>query len=509
MDNLVKNIVIVGGGSSGWLTVAHLRHNLPEMVNITLIESSKMGTIGVGEGTQPFTTAFLYECGLEPSEWMHLCDSTYKLGVELDGWADNNVFVDNDTSEMAVLGNGIMMHEYVLASKKTKQEFLDWIPSYRLAQNNKSPKLNDHRLDFTFGLNGIAWDAVHFKAHDIVGMLKSKFQDKIKYYDAIVTDVKVNDNGIETLQLDNNETITADLFIDCTGFKSLLLEESLNEPFISFNDTLLCNRAVALPKEYNANRKTAMHPYTKATAMTAGWRWTIPTWSRIGNGYVYCDKFITPEQAEQELRDAIGEHEAEANHLQMKIGKHKNIAVKNVVAVGLSAGFVEPLEATGITFTTKAVQNLTKVLIESRGFYDDQGREFLSREFETMIDEIHDFIFLHYYLSKKDDTEFWQAVKKAPVSHSVDKILKLFKPMPPNSLHLPGVYTMFHVGQWFELLFLLGFYDNDSEVTAKTAVKQYGEMVWDLYDQKTKKQVEVFPNHAEFLRDWYSNVIKD
>lgn len=508
MNKVINNIVIVGGGTSGWLTVAHLRFNLPEQVKITLIESSKIGTIGVGEGTQPFTTAFMMECGLTPDQWMNECDSTYKLGVELNGWVDNPVFVDNDTSDMAVLGNGIMMHEYVLGSKKTKQEFLDWIPSYQLAKNNISPKLNDARLDFTFGLNGQSWDAVHFRADKIVETLKSKFKDRITYYDAIVTDVNVSNNGVESVILDNGEHLTADLFIDCTGFKSLLLEQSLKEPFISFNDTLLCNRAVALPKDYNANRKEAMHPSTKATAMTAGWRWTIPTWSRIGNGYVYCDKFITPEEAEKELRESIGEFDAPANHLTMKIGKHQNIAVKNVYAVGLSAGFVEPLEATGITFTTKAVQNLTKMLLTKNGNYDDESREWLSREFESMIDEIHDFIFLHYYLSKKDDTDFWKAVKEVPVTHRINKLLSVFKPMPPNSLNLPGMFTMFHVGQWFELLFLMGFYD-DVEVTTKSPVMKYGDMVWDLYKDKTQKQLEVFPNHALYLKDWYGNVIHD
>ena len=176
---MIKKIVILGGGTSGWLTAAYLRNQIPEGVHIQLIESSKVGIIGVGEGTQPFTTAFLYECGLKPKDWMQGCDSTYKLGVELEGWADVPIFVDNDTSDTAVLGNGVMMHDYILGTKKTKQEFVDWIPSYQLARNNKSPKLDDPRLDFTYGLNGQSWDAVHFRADKISYFISFLFKEYV------------------------------------------------------------------------------------------------------------------------------------------------------------------------------------------------------------------------------------------------------------------------------------------------------------------------------------------
>lgn len=504
MDKVIKSICIFGGGTSGWLTACHLSHNLPSQVKIKLIESTKIGTIGVGEGTQPFTTAFLYECGLKPEDWMRSCDSTYKLGVELEGWADYPVFVDNDTSDTAVLGNGVFMHDYILGTKKTKQEFVDWIPSYQLARNNKSPKLDDHRLDFTYGLNGQSWDAVHFRADKITETLKNACQHKLEYYDDEVIKVQQDDHGIAGLKTKNNGTLTADLYIDCTGFKSMLLEEALGEPFISFNNTLICDRAVAIPKDYNANRREAMHPYTKAVAMDSGWRWQIPTWSRIGNGYVYSSKHCTPKQAEQQLRDAIGEYEAEANHLHMKIGKHKNIAVKNVYAVGLSAGFVEPLEATGITFTTKAVQNLTRIILQQNGMYDNNSREYLSREFETMIDEIHNFIFIHYNLCHRKDTEFWKDVHKIKLPPSVEKLYRMFSPSPPPALHMKGHFDMFHVGQWFELLFLMGFYDN-SNLEITDAVKKYGDLSYNLYKTKTQAQIEAFPNHALYLRDWYND----
>jgi tryptophan halogenase len=188
----------------------------------------------------------------------------------------------------------------------------------------------------------------------------------------------------------------------------------------------------------------------------------------------------------------------------MKIGKHKNIAVKNVYAVGLSAGFVEPLEATGITFTTKAVQNLTRIILQQNGMYDNNSREYLSREFETMIDEIHNFIFIHYNLCHRKDTEFWKDVHKIKLPPSVEKLYRMFSPSPPPALHMKGHFDMFHVGQWFELLFLMGFYDN-SNLEITDAVKKYGDLSYNLYKTKTQAQIEAFPNHALYLRDWYND----
>jgi len=500
MNRIINNIIVAGGGSAGWMAAAHLRNNLPPSVKITLIESTKKGIIGVGEGTQPFTAKFLEECGLELKDWMPIADATFKLGVELDGWADNAVFVDNDTSDVGVLGNNVLMSDYVLGSKKDKKEFVDWIPSYRLGKANKSPKYHNEKLDYAHSLYD-TWDAVHFRANDIVEMLSQKVKPLITYYDDEITEVYHNDEGVIGLQTKENGILSGDLYIDCTGFQSLLLEKTLGEPFVPIDHILLCNRAVAMPTDYT-NKADEMHPYTKATAMDAGWRWTIPTFSRIGNGYVYSDKFISPEEAEFELRSAIGEWDQPANHLTMKTGTHANIALKNVFATGLAAAFVEPLEATGITFTTKGVQSLTRALNETQGYYSDEVASKLSEDYNTLVREIIDFVFLHYHFAKKNDTPFWEAVHNIQIPSSAAGVLSKFVPNPPKLLNEQGLYTMFHAGQWFQLLYGLGAYDNvDIEVPKE--VLEYGKMVWDKYNFVTEQQLELFPNHAEFLESWY------
>jgi hypothetical protein len=500
LNRIINNILIAGGGSSGWMAAAHLRNNLPPSVKISLIESTTKGIIGVGEGTQPFTTQFLRECGLAIDEWMPLVDGAFKLGVEFQGWCDNPAFVDNDVPDISVLGPGIMMHDYVLAEKMDKEKFVNWNPSYALGKHNKSPKFFNPNLDYAYNISD-AWDAVHFKADAIVKMLSTKFKDKLEYYDDMITDVYTNESGVIGIQTENNGILSADLYIDCTGFKSLLLEGALGEPFQPIDHLLLCNRAVAMPKEYT-NKEEEMHPYTKATAMDAGWRWTIPTYSRVGNGYVYSDKFISSDEAEFALRSAINEWDAPANHLIMKTGTHKNIALKNVFATGLAAAFVEPLEATGITFTTKGIQSLTNALRDNQGYYNDQIAQALSQQYNSLVQEIIDFVFIHYHFAKKNDTPFWQAVHNIPVPETTQRIISEFLPNPPNTLVKPGAFTMFHVGQWFSLLYAFGAYDGiDHNVPEE--VKQYGKMVWDLYQQRTDQQIKTFPNHSKFLENWY------
>jgi len=505
MNKIINSITIVGGGSTGWITAAHLSNNLPPEVKITVVASSKLGTIGVGEGTQPFTTQFLQECGLQPWDWMKSADACFKLGVEFIGWSDNPVFIDNDTQEMAVLGPGIMMHDYVLGKDISKEDFSNWTPSYRLAKNNKSPKCGDPRLDFTQGYTQLPWDAYHFNAELLGKTLKKSCIKKVKFIDDLIVNVSTDDDGIKFLETENNGILTSDLYIDATGFKSMLLEEALGVKFESFEDVLLCNRAVAMPTQYK-NKEEEMHPYTKSTAMDAGWRWTIPTFSRIGNGYVYSDKFCTPEEAETALREAIGEYDAPATHIRMKTGTHERIAFKNVYATGLSAAFVEPLEATGITFATKAVQALTTALLNNNMQYSEDTAEWLSDEYNMQVNEIVDFIMLHYHLAPKNDTPFWKAVHRIILPNSTQNILDRFVNSPPHTLVERGLFTMFHSGQWFELMHGFGAYDNKplgKDVMYNINVEMYGDIMWETYSTRTSREIELFPNHYKYLKEFY------
>jgi tryptophan halogenase len=497
----IDNIVIVGGGSSGWLTAAHLSHNLPEHVKITLIEStriSSLGKQGIGEGTQPFTTPFLFNCGLKFEDWMLKADCIHKYGVEFINWASDNIFVDNDTQEMGVLGPNVMFHNYWLAKKPTVKEYFDCMPSYTLAKNNKAPKAGHQALDYTPGFLDPPHDAFHFDAQKLAGVLKEHCKDRINYINDVIVEVKINDYGVDKLITQSKQEVTADLFIDCSGFKSILLEGALHESFDSLENILFNNNAVVIHTEYKDKHKE-MHPYTKAFAMDAGWRWSIPTYSRIGNGYVYSDKFITKDEAETVLRKTIKEYNAPAYHIKMKTGTHNRIAVKNVYAVGLAAGFVEPLEATGISFATFAIHNLTKCLIDNNGELD---KDFLNSEYNISLNEIINFVFLHYALAFKQDTPYWKATKQVPYPEGAKIVLDKFVPNPPNTIREKGYFGMFHVGQWFSLLYGYNMY-NKYVYNIDDHIVKYGNWVNTMYVDRTKHALDIFPNQFDYLKNFY------
>ena len=497
----IRKITIFGGGTSGWLTAAYLVKNLKVPTQIVLIEDSEQGPIGVGEGTQPFTAKFLSQCGIPPHLWMKDSNASFKYGVELTGWTDEPYFVDNDTPDNAVLAYDFYTSDYFI--DKPYSEFAKWHPAYRLAKKNICQKYDDY-LDVNHRMGPMDFGAVHFGAYDIIKTIKGLILDKITYIDTKITDVTTSQDGIESLVSVTGEKYTSDLFIDCTGFSSILLEKKLNVPFHDYSRWLPNDTAVVIRTQYT-NPQEQCHPYTKATAMNSGWMFTIPTYKSIGNGYVYSSKFISAEDAEQELRNKIGEFVAPARHLKMKCGYHKEIAVKNVCAVGLSAGFVEPLEATGITFTTSVVSDIAGVLNASGNVWGEQQKKAINSNFDFMGSEILAFVWAHYHFATKDDTDYWKFVKSQKIDSlpQVSKeLLGLFLPVPKRFLNV-APNSMFNVVQWFTVLHAGGAYKGvESYLTEKQ--KKYAEYFVECHSRRLDLAEEMFSNHYDYLTEWYS-----
>lgn len=503
MIKKIKNIIIFGGGTSGWLTAAYITNQLNFPCNITLIESKTIGPIGVGEGTQPFTSRFLWKAGLSPKQWMKPAQAAFKYGVLLDGWNKEPYFVDNDFIENHIIGPELYAHDYFI--NKPNKQFVEWLPAYRLAMANKSPKLDgyDHCLSQRSYED---WGAVHFSAFDILDTIHDLIKDRITYFDTKITEIKSNDDGIEYLLDEQGRKHTADLFIDCTGFEAKLINKELNVPFVDISNILPCDSAVAMPTQFK-DPKNECHPYTKATTMTAGWRWTIPTFKQIGNGYVYSSKHITPEQAEKELRDTIGEYDAKARHVKMRCGASEKVAHKNVIAVGLSAGFVEPLEATGITFTTKIVEALCAGLNFHNGVWNDNLQVAFNAAYINMVTEIISFVWAHYHYSDRDDTPFWQEIRNQKLEDApsyIQEIFSQFYPKLHRNFYLDDKTSGFHTGHWFSMLHANDAYKDKEKYRLTEEQLKYAE-----YYIKTKKSeidnaIEYFPNHYEFLKDWYA-----
>jgi len=499
--NKIKKITIFGGGTSGWLTAAFLSKNLVMPTEIVLIEDSKQGPIGVGEGTQPLTAKFLSQCGILPHMWMKDSNASFKYGVELIGWNNEPYFVDNDNTDNAIIADNFFTSDYFI--DKPYSEFAKWHPAYRLAKKNICQKYDDY-LDVNHRMSSMNFGAVHFGAYDIIRTIKNLILDKITYIDTEITNITTDQNGIACLIDSENKEYPSDLFIDCSGFSSQLLEQKLQIPFQSYSKNLLNDSAIVIRTQYNDPREQC-HPYTKATAMNAGWMFTIPTFKSIGNGYVYSKQFIDPEDAEKELRNSIGEYVEKARHLDMKCGYHKEIAVKNVCAVGLSAGFIEPLEATGITFTTSVVSNLTDILNMSGNVWGDNQRQPINQQFNFMCNEILAFVWAHYHWSAKNDTEYWQSVHQQSITDLPDlaqEILNCFLPRPGRFFNLTPT-SMFNVVQWFSILHSGGAYNNiSSNLTQRQ--KQYAEYFLKSQDKRIELAEEMFDNHFDYLSKWYS-----
>jgi tryptophan halogenase len=501
MIHRVRKIIVFGGGTSGWLTAAYLVKNLNIPTEVVLIEDSSAGPLGVGEGTQPFTAQFIYDCGITPEMWMKDSDASFKLGVELVGWNQDPYFVDNDSSDNCVVAENLYTPEYF--ANKPYEEFSKWHPAYNLAKANKSLKIKDH-LDLNFQMGPQGYGAVHFNAYKIIDTVKKLIIDKITYVDTKIENIGKDIHGITKLVGNDGVEYKADLYLDCTGFQSLLIGKTLETPFQSYSEWLPNDRAVVIPTQYTDPQQECF-PYTRATAMNSGWMFTIPNFTRIGNGYVYSSKFISDEDAEKELREKIGEFEASARLIKMRCGFQKAIAVKNACAIGLSAGFVEPLEATGITFTTSVVKSVTDLLNMYNNLWNEEVKTHLNRGFYEMSVEILTFVWAHYHFSTKNDTPYWQHIRSIKITDLPKEsqyVLGHYYPNPPKFLFFSPA-SMFNCVQWFSMIHAGGAY-KDVAYDIDPKVNQYYEYFLDTLSYKTKKAKELFPNHYDYLKEWYS-----
>jgi tryptophan halogenase len=413
----IKSIVIVGGGSSGWITASTIIKFNPD-INLTLIESDNIPTIGVGESTQASITSWMNMLGIDHREMMRHTDGSYKLGIKFNNFYDNE-----DDGFFYPFGGGVFedyscevdpvtlwnFKKNIYSNVKKSDYCESFFTQMSSIYSNKIPEKNLTGFDLSKDV------AFHFDA--------IKFAEYLKNYICIplginhlvdeIVNINTSENGIELLELKSGKQISADLFIDCTGFKAMLIGETLKEPYESFEDVLPVNRAWAVQIPY-IDRKSEMLNYTDSTALSSGWVWAAPLWSRIGTGYVYSDKFISPEDALEEFKQYLKKVRGEGRDIEnlsfrdvkFKSGMRKRCWVKNVVAIGLSAGFIEPLESNGLHTTYELALKLIKVI--NRGFANQWDKDSFNYISKHTIVGFKEFVQGHYFLSKRNDTDFWK-----------------------------------------------------------------------------------------------------
>jgi len=423
-----RKIVIVGGGTAGWMSASLiLKAWANKGTDLTLIESEDIGTIGVGEGSTPSLRDFFRQLEIPESEWMPECNATYKCGIGFPNWSTNNGFESYFhpffSKQDLTTGNAFMQNACIRRRGGDAPAHPDnfWV-STQLAAHKKSP-IPQEALPFESDYG------YHFDSGLLGQFLKRRaLKLGMSHITGTVKEVTQNDNGdIESLITQSNDEIQADFFIDCTGFSAYLIEKVLKVPFNSYKDSLLNDRAVAIASTLDNSQPIPSH--TASEALSCGWAWKIPLANRYGNGYVYSSNYLSEEEAEAELRAHIGPscNNMKARHLKLRVGRREKHWCNNVLAVGLSQGFIEPLEATALMLIQYTIDRFIHYFEKGseKGQSIDEQRTTYNNKVNANFEGIKDYILAHYHLNTRYDSEYWQANRDNPLlSTRLKTILK-------------------------------------------------------------------------------------
>ena len=400
----MKNIVILGGGTAGWMTANLLQKKWRQRgIQISVVESPDIGIIGVGEGSTPLLKEFFDSLEISESEWMPQCNATYKNGISFNDWSTvpgyESYFHPFPCSlDFATFG---FLYKYTELRRKGA-DVLAHPNRFSLMAGLTERKLaplpaENFPFHFQYGY--------HFDSVLIGKFLREKAKESgVSHIEATVEKVEQESDGsIKSLLLNTGQILSGDFFVDCSGFASILLQKTLKVPFVSFAENLFNDSAVAIPTDI----ETEIPAETLSTALSNGWAWKIPLTNRFGNGYVFSSKYCSPDEAETELRSHLNilESDVEARHLKMKVGRVQETWAKNCVAVGLSQGFIEPLEATALQFVYSTIEQFSQALEE--GNFSGKNRDEFNARMNANFEGVRDYIVLHYKTNSRSDSQYW------------------------------------------------------------------------------------------------------
>jgi tryptophan halogenase len=495
------DIVIVGGGTAGWMTAAAFASVLPQARRrIRLVESSEIGIVGVGEATLPHIRYFNRRIGIDERELMAKTQATFKLGIEFVDWARLG---DSYIHPFGAYGSkiaGVPFHHYWLRQQAAGpvppiEEYSLPIVASRLNRFTL-PSDDPTSMLSTFGY------AFQFDASLYAKYLRGFAEARgVERTDAKVVDVKLRgeDGFVESIQLDNGSTIKGDLFIDCSGFRGLLIEQALKTGYDEWTKWLPCDRAAAVP----CANEGPLPPYTRATAREAGWQWRIPLQHRTGNGYVYSSPFISDDEVASKLLERLpGKALADPRFLRFTAGRRRKTWNRNVVAIGLAGGFLEPLESTSIYLIQIAITTLLDYLTEKRSpeaQFDARIVDAFNRWIEMEYDRVRDFLILHYHATERDDSPLWNYCRTMQVPDSLKHKMELFRRRGrvvtyKDGLFLEPSWLAVYLGQ---RVMPTGYEPLADAVDASMLAGKLREM-----HEQVRIAAMRMPNHEQFLADY-------
>ena len=423
-DQDIREVVIVGGGTAGWMAAAAFSRYLNNgYTRTTLIESEEIGTIGVGEATIPPLINFNAMLGINENDFVAATNASFKIGIEFVNWGGIGERYFHPFGTYGQDLQGVHFHQLYLRERKKRvlQDISAWSMSAVAAAHGKfarpgpnaRPPLSQIRYAFHFDASLYAALLRRYAESNGVRRVEGKIVD---------TNLRGNDGFVQSVVLSDGQVIEGDLFIDCSGFRGLLIEQALSTGYEEWTHWLPCDRAFAVPCTYQGGPD----PFTRATAYASGWQWRIPLQHRMGNGIVYSSNHISDDDARELLLSNLeGEPLAEPRRLSFVTGRRKRAWNRNVVAMGLSSGFVEPLESTSIHLIQSGISKLL-ALFPDKSFNPVEQDEY-NRQMQALFEDVRDFIILHYNMTKRDDSEFWNYCRTMSIPESLERKIALWR----------------------------------------------------------------------------------
>jgi len=492
-EHTIEHIVIVGGGTAGWMAAAALSRFMNNgMTRITLVESDEIGTVGVGEATIPPILSFNHMLGIDEGEFLRATQGTYKLGIEFVNWG---AIGERYFHPFGVHGedlSGIHFHQLYLRERKARvmQDISAWSMSAVAASMGRFARppagapfpAKDLYYAFHFDASLYAKYLRHYAERGGVRRIEGKIVD---------TTLRGADGHLESVTLGDGQVITGDLFIDCSGFRGLLIEQVLETGYEDWSQWLPADRAIAVP--------TALagppDPYTRATAHASGWQWRIPLQHRMGNGIVYSSRFLDDDDAERVLLANLEAAPiADPRRIRFTTGRRKLSWNRNVIAMGLSSGFVEPLESTSIHVIQAAIARLIALFPDKR--FNPLERDEFNAQMRTLYEDVRDFIVLHYKATDRTDSDFWNHVRAMDVPETLQRKIDLFR--AKGRVFREG-YELFGTTSWVAVMLGQHIVPEDYEPPVDALDESRVAAALDEMRLAYLRTAEAMPTHADFI----------
>ncbi len=485
-DRRIRKIVVLGGGTAGWIAASMLARTAPEhQCSITVVESSEIGTVGVGEATIPPIIDLLRMLGINEADFIRHTEATFKLGIRFQDWRKEGEGYWHPFGTFGTVINRRPFHHFFLKARLAGQD--PQVPDYSIcAALGDAGKFQHPDARNEAGLRY----ALHFDAGLVANYLRAyATQLGVERLDRKVSGAALRPDGfIEALVCADGSRIGGDLFIDCSGFRGVLIEECLHTGYLDWRDVLPCDRAVAT----QTGICEALPPFTVATACAAGWRWRIPLQHRTGNGYVYSSAHANDQQASDDLLRALGGRTlTDLRTLRFVTGRRKMFWNRNCIALGLSAGFLEPLESTSIQLVVNAVWNLLDHFPDRD--FDTRNRDSFNAELIQEFEGVRDFIVLHYCLTQRDDSDFWRQCRALRIPDSLLQRLELYR---ATGRIRTGPRDLFTDLSWFYILDGMGVAPRTIDPLVDGPLFAQVQGLLADYRAGIRKQVGLAPTHA-------------